>query len=58
MSAVQNRELVIQAVLAALWQRPKGLCTILHSDRGCRFTSHECGWELADNASAESFLAK
>jgi putative transposase len=40
-SAVQNRELVIQPVLAALWQRPKSLCTILHSDRGCQFTSNE-----------------
>tara|TARA_B110000091_G_C13784085_1_gene462500 strand:- start:1042 stop:1599 length:558 start_codon:yes stop_codon:yes gene_type:complete len=73
MSAVQNRELVIQAVLAALWQRPKGLCTILHSDRGCQFTSHEyqqflkghhltCSMSAvgscADNASAESFFGQ
>jgi transposase InsO family protein len=29
MSSVQNRDLVLQSVLAALWQRPKGLryCT-------------------------------
>lgn len=73
MSAVQNRDLVIQAVLAALWQRPKGLWTILHSDRGSQFTSHEYqqflkGHKLtcsmsgvgscADNASAESFFGQ
>lgn len=73
MSSVQNRELVIQAVLAALWQRPKGLSTILHSDRGCQFTSHEyqqflkghkltCSMSAvgscADNASAESFFGQ
>tara|TARA_B100000780_G_scaffold270690_1_gene230789 strand:- start:8 stop:865 length:858 start_codon:yes stop_codon:yes gene_type:complete len=73
MSAVQNRELVNQSVLAALWQRPKGFQTILHSDRGCQFTSHEYqqflkGHQLtcsmsavgscADNASAESFFGQ
>jgi putative transposase len=73
MSAVQNRELVIQSVLAALWQRPKGFQAILHSDRGCQFTSHEYqqflkGHQLtcsmsavgscADNASAESFFGQ
>ena len=73
MNAVQNREFVIQSVLAALWQRPKGLHTILHSDRGCQFTSHEYeqflkGHQLvcsmcavgscADNASAESFFGQ
>jgi putative transposase len=70
MSTVQNRGLVIQSVLAALWQRPKGQQTILHLDRGCQFTGYEyqqflkghhltCSMSAvgscADNASAESF---
>lgn len=73
MSSVQNRDLVLQSVLAALWQRPKGLQTILHSDRGCQFTSHEyqqflkghhltCSMSAvgscADNASAERFFGQ
>jgi len=73
MSSVQTRDLVIQAVLAALWQRPKGFQTILHSDRGSQFTSHEyqqflkghnliCSMSAvgscADNASAESFFGQ
>lgn len=41
MSAQQNRQLVIQAVLMALWQRPSGESVILHSDRGTQFTSDE-----------------
>lgn len=73
MSSVQNRELVIQSVLVALWQRPKGLHTIPHSGRGCQFTNHEYqqflkGHQLvcsmsaigscAGNASAESFYGQ
>ena len=34
MSPQQNRQLVIQAVLMALWQRPARTPVILHSDRG------------------------
>ncbi len=41
MSAVQDRQLVLQAVLMALWQREDRSPLILHSDRGCQFTSDE-----------------
>lgn len=73
MSHRQTRELVIQAVLMALWQRPARMPTVLHSDRGCQFTSHEyqqflkghnlrCSMSAvgscADNASAESFFGQ
>ena len=39
MSRSQNRQLVLQAVLMALWQRESRQPAILHSDRGCQFTS-------------------
>ena len=73
MSHRQTRDLVIQAVLMALWQRPARARTVLHSDRGCQFTSHEyqqflkghnllCSMSAvgncADNASAESFFGQ
>lgn len=38
MSSTQDRHLVIQAVLMALWQRHDKASVILHSDRGCQFT--------------------
>ena len=41
MSAVQDRQLVLQAVLVALWQRQDRSPLVLHSDRGCQFTSDE-----------------
>ena len=41
MSAVQDRQMVLQAVLMALWQRTDRLRVILHSDRGTQFTSDE-----------------
>jgi putative transposase len=71
MSPRQERQLVIQAVLMALWQRANRSPVILHSDRGCQFTSEEYQWFLqghnltcsmsrvgscADNAAAESFF--
>jgi putative transposase len=71
MSPRQDRQLVVQAVLMALWQRPTRTPVILHSDRGCQFTSEEYQWFLeahhvigsmsavgscADNAAAESFF--
>jgi len=71
MSPRQERELVLQAVLMALWQRRDRCTVILHSDRGCRFTSDEYqrflrGHDIvcrmsavgscADNAAAESFF--
>jgi len=67
----QTRELVLQAVLMALWQRHDRSPVILHSDRGCQFTSGEYqrflkGHHLiqsmsavgscADNASMEGFF--
>ena len=71
MAARQRRELVLQAVLMALWQREGNGPVILHSDRGTQFTSDEyqrflAGHNLtcsmsavgscADNAAAESFF--
>ena len=71
MSPSQERQLVIQAVLMALWQRADRSPVILHSDRGCQFTSEEyqrflkghnltCSMSrvgsCADNAAAESFF--
>jgi putative transposase len=71
MSARQDRQLVLQAILMALWQRTDRSPMILHSDRGCQFTSDEYqrflkGHRLqssmsavgscADNAAAEGFF--
>jgi len=71
MSHRQTRDLVIQAVLMALWQRQGHKPVILHSDRGCQFTSDEyqrflkghnliCSMSdvgsCADNAAAEGFF--
>ncbi len=71
MSHRQTRELVLQAVLMALWQRQDRSPVILHSDRGCQFTSGEYqrflkGHNLiqsmsavgscADNAAMEGFF--
>lgn len=71
MSHRQERQLVIQAVLMALWQREERTPVVLHSDRGCQFTSDEyqrflkghnlvCSMSAvgscADNAAAESFF--
>ncbi len=64
-------QLVLQAVLMALWQKPNRSPVILHSDRGSQFTSHEYQCFLKDhnitssmsavgscydNAAAESFF--
>lgn len=71
MSPRQDRQLVVQAVLMAVWQRPDRRPVILHSDRGCQVTSDEYQYFLAahhitcsisavgscaDNAAAESFF--
>ena len=71
MSSRQDRQLVLQAVLMALWQRTDRSPVVLHSDRGCQFTSDEYQRFLhghglissmsavgscADNAAAESFF--
>ena len=73
MSARQDRQLVLQAVLMALWQRGARTPVILHSDRGTQFTSDEYqrflkGHDLvcsmsavgscADNAAAEGFFGR
>ena len=41
MSPRQERHLVLQAVLMALWQREESIPVVLHSERGCQFTSDE-----------------
>ena len=71
MSHRQTRELVLQAVLMAVWQREERSPVILHSDRGCQFTSGEyqrflkghnlvCSMSAvgscADNAAMEGFF--
>ena len=71
MSHSQTRGLVLQSVLMALWQREDRSPVILHSDRGCQFTSGEyqrflkghnliCSMSgvgsCADNASMEGFF--
>ncbi len=71
MSHRMDKQLVIQAVLMALWQKKNKLPVILHSDRGSQFTSHEyqqflsghnitCSMSAVgscyDNAAAESFF--
>jgi len=71
MSERQDRHMVLQAVLMALWQRDGRTPVVLHSDRGCQFTSDEYqrflkGHNLlssmsavgscADNAPAEGFF--
>lgn len=71
MSTVQDRQLVLKAVLMACWQRSGRRTVILHSDRGTQFTSYEYQQFLedhditlsmsdvghcADNAPAEGFF--
>ena len=71
MSHTQTRELVIQAVLMALWQRQGHAPVILRSDRSCQFTRSEykcflkehnliCSMSVVgscvDNASMEGFF--
>jgi putative transposase len=71
MSHRMEKQLVLQAVLMALWQKQNSHPVILHSDRGSQYTSHEYQRFLADhnitssmsavgscydNAAAESFF--
>jgi putative transposase len=71
MSAMQDRQLVLQAVLMAVWQREDNAPVVLHSDRGTQFTSGEyarflkghnliCSMSAvgscADNAACEGFF--
>ena len=67
----QDRHMVIRAVEMAVWQRQGGWTVILHSDRGCQFTSDDyqrflnrntlvCSMSAvghcADNATCEGFF--
>jgi len=71
MSQRMESQLVVQAVLMALWQKKYPGSVILHSDRGSQYTSHEYQFFLSthgvissmsavgscyDNAAAESFF--
>lgn len=71
MSQRQNRELVIRAVMSALWQREGSRKVVIHSDRGTQFTcgdyqrflsAHNLTCSMsrvgscADNAAAEGFF--
>ena len=71
MSQRMEKQLVVQAVLMALWQKQSAGNVILHSDRGSQYTSHEYQLFLSthgivssmsavgscyDNAAAESFF--
>jgi len=71
MSHRMEKQLVMQAVLMALWQKGHKGSVILHSDRGSQYTSHEYQLFLKshgivssmsavgscyDNAAAESFF--
>ena len=71
MSRSMEKQLVLQAVLMAVWQKQHDQPVILHSDRGSQFTSHEYQKFLKDhnivssmsavgscydNAAAESFF--
>lgn len=49
MSPVQDRHLVLKAVMMASWQRPDRSLVILHSDRGTQFTSAEYQQFLKDH---------
>ena len=57
MSAVQDRQMVLQAVLMACWQRPGREPLVLHSDRGTQFTSGEYQRFLADHHIISSMSA-
>ena len=71
MSQCMEKQLVVQAVLMALWQKQSAGEVILHSDRGSQYTSHEYQLFLSthgivssmsavgscyDNAAVESFF--
>jgi putative transposase len=73
MAPVQDRHLVLKAVMMASWQRSDRNPVILHSDRGTQFTSAEYQQFLkdqhivssmsdvghcGDNAAAEGFFGK
>lgn len=49
MSGVQDRHLVLKAVMMACWQRTDREFVVLHSDRGTQFTSSDYQRFLADH---------
>lgn len=49
MASVQDRHLVLKAVMMACWQRPERSPVILHSDRGTQFTSADYQQFLKDH---------
>ena len=53
----QGRHMVIRAVAMALWQRQETGDVILHSDRGCQFTSGDHQRFLDQNALVSSMSA-
>lgn len=57
MSTVQDRHLVLNAVMMASWQRPDRSPVILHSDRGTQFTSADYQRFLADHHITSSMSA-
>ena len=57
MSDIQDRHMVIKAVLMACWQRPDREPLVLHSDRGTQFTSGEYQRFLADHNILSSMSA-
>lgn len=71
MDSRMNKDLVLQALLAAVWRRKPKQCVLVHSDQGSQFTSYEWATFLGyhnlqpsmsrrgnchDNAVAESFF--
>jgi len=52
-----DRQLVIQDVLMALWQKKDKSAVLFHSDRGTQFTSHECQQFLAGHNITSSMSA-
>jgi putative transposase len=71
MNCRQGSELVIRALSMAVWQRQGSSAVIVHSDRGCQYTSEayqrylkshgligsmSAAGSCADNAAAESFF--
>ena len=57
MSPVQDRHLVLKAVMMACWQRPDRTPVILHSDRGTQFTSADYQRFLKDHHIVSSMSA-
>ena len=53
----QDRHMVIRAVEMAIWQRQEATKVILHSDRGCQFTSGDYQRFLGQNTLISSMSA-